>query len=597
MHTGFEKLETSMFDFCLNLKPFVKKGSDRNGKKLKNHEFVKSKKEPPNNVEKVEDVSFLGKSKNKKQKLTDFRLGLWNCNSINQKKLDFAISYLNKTKPAFLALTELTSDNSDIHHWLSKNPDYPILTWHDNRRVGLMIPAYLESKIEVIDGWSTTQKRKRKSQKICQITLYQVKMPSDEFVIAVGYLAPDASQNSKNVTFDKITEIAEKYKKVICVGDFNIDCAKKENVDFIQANIGGIYKQKVKKPTRVATRRINNENHTSKTVIDLVFVSESLSKMYKSYRIERETVSDHFLIESEYTVKLPSVYIEKEVYLDPTRRPRMKPEICKTVNGLLSEKIESDWSEIKNMPQNEIFEYLETNIVLFLDQHNKKNNAEKKIRKIYRRTLPDSILELRRQKYVSLNRLRMLRRKKASDSEIKTALEEFKKLRNKLSKQLSANLRDEKNKAVQTYLQDNSDNMWKVIKRMKIADHIDSSKKAIEITENIRDKNGKIIKKIKHEKKDMANHMAKFFKSRALLVPDEQMKEYSEFVPVVDKKDVLVEFDFNKKYDIKKLYTSRKKPGLACGPDSISLLHIHDLMPSIEKVLDLAINHKPPEKF
>ena len=51
-----------------------------------------------------------------------------------------------------------------------------------------------------------------------------------------------------------------------------------------------------------------------------------------------------------------------------------------------------------------------------------------------------------------------------------------------------------------------------------------------------------------------------------------------------------------RKYDVEKLFKTKKKPNLSCGPDTISLKHVEDIMPCIKPALQTAIN-KPLKSF
>ena len=87
--------------------------------------------------------------------------------------------------------------------------------------------------------------------------------------------------------------------------------------------------------------------------------------------------------------------------------------------------------------------------------------------------------------------------------------------------------------------------------------------------------------------------MADVLKERALLVPDEQVLNNLEHIPYPE--EILgdkIDLDDFQDYDIKELYKSNKKATLACGPDTISLQHIQDLMPSIEGILNIALNKR-----
>ena len=91
--------------------------------------------------------------------------------------------------------------------------------------------------------------------------------------------------------------------------------------------------------------------------------------------------------------------------------------------------------------------------------------------------------------------------------------------------------------------------------------------------------------------------MASYLDSRAKLVPSEEVENCSAYIPYPkNPPDCKVCFDENIEYDVEKLFKSKKKPNLSCGPDTISLKHVEDLMPSIKPALQIAVN-KPLNSF
>merc|ERR1712127_818005 len=91
--------------------------------------------------------------------------------------------------------------------------------------------------------------------------------------------------------------------------------------------------------------------------------------------------------------------------------------------------------------------------------------------------------------------------------------------------------------------------------------------------------------------------MARYLENRAKLVPSEDIEKCSEFIPYPKKSPTeKVHFNDDKKYDVKTLFNTKKKPNYSCGPDTISLKHVNDLMPVIKPVLQTAID-KPLKSF
>ena len=98
--------------------------------------------------------------------------------------------------------------------------------------------------------------------------------------------------------------------------------------------------------------------------------------------------------------------------------------------------------------------------------------------------------------------------------------------------------------------------------------------------------------------------MADYIYNRARLVPVDLSANFAEKIPIPSTRPAeIIDIDESTPVNIKKCYRvpdpdhkRATKPSLACGPDTISLRHITDLMPSIEPILQMAFN-KPFDKF
>ena len=121
------------------------------------------------------------------------RIATLNVNSINNIKFRYLTDYLIKANNCVVALTELVSENSELNHLLGRDNRFPILSDNRCKRVGLMVPKYLEHCFEIIDTFSVSQFRKRKSQSVCQTTTFRFSYSKIMEVITVVYLAPDAN--------------------------------------------------------------------------------------------------------------------------------------------------------------------------------------------------------------------------------------------------------------------------------------------------------------------------------------------------------------------------------------------------------------------
>ena len=95
---------------------------------------------------------------------------------------------------------------------------------------------------------------------------------------------------------------------------------------------------------------------------------------------------------------------------------------------------------------------------------------------------------------------------------------------------------------------------------------------------------------------NLAQFLAEFLFDRAHLVSDSTILEHRAKIPILTMRNEDPIGLVPKKYDVKKLFNVKNKTSLACGPDTISMRHIQDLFPSIEKFLQKAVD-LPIDKF
>ena len=519
-------------------------------------------------------------SKNRQNPLS---IGLWNINSIDQHKFDYCVNFLKQEKNSMLCLTELSSENRNTINVLAKHSDFPTLTHPDNKRVGIMLPNYLKDAVEIVDAWSWCQKRNRNSDKAVQLTIFKVNLSSIVMTIIVVYAAPDTNIEGKRALCRKLCDLGKSFPNAITVGDFNIDLKVKEKKRFLMTELGGLYSQVVNDFTRVKTRNIDGSSRTSKTCIDLVFLTKDIKqKLIDKPVIIKDAPSDHYLVNFSLDIKVASKYVVKEYFLDPTRRRPIPKSKLKEANDALSKLINSRAADFDSADRAESFKLLNELMVQILDVFAPMNEPKLLTKKIYRFVMPPELRKLKKPLNAAKNKWRMAVRQKKKASIVANCREKFRRLRNNYNRAV----KNCRNKQKASKLYDgimNNNNIWSIIKKfLPDPDYRPPSFKM-----EIKGKSGK----------ELADHMAKFFYDRAHLVSDEEADEFKTFIPMpsVDP-SIKIDFDDNLKYTVEELFQGKKKPSLAAGPDTISHRHIVDLMPSLKECLQDSVE-KPLTEF
>ena len=506
-----------------------------------------------------------------------------NVNSIDQKKYSYLVEFLKKKTNSIVAITELVNTQSELNNLLSQNSKFPILNHDSAKRVGLMIPKYLESCFVIVDTFNVKQARKRKSQNVCETTTFKFTYGKIIEVITVVYCAPDATTNSRSILRTKLLEYSRKFTNYLAIGDFNSDFKIKKNRDEYKADLGGVLTQIVKDPTRHAEKLIGQSKRASDTLIDLAFASDSMkARLVDIPKIHSDSPSDHHMVECIFDINVPKKCVTYEYYLDPTRRPPMKGAVLETVKREIGSIFESDMIEMASMEQHEIIAHVQTTVKRVLDIHNPLNTSELYKKKIYAFPMSRSLLNLKKYRNTLYNEYRYSKRRSFPNQKIRERYEKYKKVRN----EFTSKKREEQTAYKVSIINDglgNSKHIWDFIKKFQPDKHIDTSKSVVSIDG--------------FEGTALANKMARYLENRAKLVPSEDIAKCSEFIPYPKKSPTeKVHFNDDTKYDVKTLFNTKKKPNYSCGPDTISLKHVNDLMPVIKPVLQTAID-KPLTSF
>ena len=523
-----------------------------------------------------EDVSV-------KNKQIPLSVGLWNINSINQQKFEYCIDFLNQEKNSILCLTELSSENRDTVNILAKNDDFPILNDPKNKRVGMMIPCFLKESVEVFDTWSWCQTRNRKSNKAVQMTLFRVNLNTIVITIVVVYAAPDTNIDGKRALCRKLCELGKNIPNMVVVGDFNIDMKDREKKRFLKTELSGMYTQIVNDFTRVKSRNFDGEIRISKTCIDLVLLSMNMKKkLIDTALIIKDAPSDHFLVKFSLDIKVPSKFVEKKYFLDPTRRKPIPKSKLDMANSELSELIKSHEALFERSNRVESINLLRKLMVQVLDTYAPMNKAGVHTKRIYRFTMPKDLRKLKKSLQEAKNKWRVAIRQKKKSSVTNRCRESYRRQRNKYNKAV----KNCKNKQKASKLYDGimtHNNIWSIVKKFLP----DPDYRPPSVKMEIRGKSGK----------ELADHMAKFFYDRARLVSDEDAIKCEAHIPLPTvEPSTEIDIDDDVSYTVEELFKGKKKPSLAAGPDTISHRHIVDLMPSISDCLQASVD-KPLNNF
>ena len=217
-------------------------------------------------------------------------------------------------------------------------------------RVGLMIPKFLEKKIEIIDIFCIDQKRNRKSQHVCEIATFRIILQNCTIHVSVVYIAPDANAASHVSLMDQILDYSRRFKNYIALGDFNRDLSNPANQRFYDTHTGGILTQMVKSPTRVKTiSQSDGTQRTSSTIIDLVFAERNIKEKIFKLNINENTPSDHRMVEIDISMKIPMKYCINKYFMDPARRPPIPKNRVQRVNKILEKDLQKSDGYLNDM--------------------------------------------------------------------------------------------------------------------------------------------------------------------------------------------------------------------------------------------------------
>ena len=503
---------------------------------------------------------------------------------------------MQKAKNCMVALTELVNDQAELNNLLARDTRFPVLNDNRCKRVGLMVPKYLEHCFQIVDAHSIKQFRKRKSQAVAQITTFKFSYNTIVEYISVVYMAPDASANSKKAVTDKILEYSHRFTNYVALGDFNTNFRTKQVRAFYKAELGGKLTQKVGGITRQKEVKLGSGLQCSNTTIDLCFVSDEMNNRFAGpTTIYKDSPSDHFLVECAFDIKVPKKCAVFEYFLDPTRRPPIPKHILPSVQEQIRKIFNKHEVKIDSMEQHEIFEFVQKTVKTVLDKHNPLNKNTLHKKRIYAFTMSKTTRCLQKVRNIFYNYFRKAKREGLQEATINARYEAYRVYRNLFT----SYMRSEKMEFQKSFLERGlaeGNHIWDKIKRFQPNKHVDTTRSSIMI-------DGK-------QGTELANYMAEYIRQRAQLVPPGEVIKHSEYIPLpraiqdviprntetCSSVESIIDIDDNMEYDVEDLFKSKKRANLSCGPDTISHRHIVDLMPVLKPVLQKAID-KPLTKF
>ena len=546
-------------------------------------EISSSKCEKSNNSKLPLKKASNSKNSSKYNESKFIRLQLINVNSIdvNGKKWKYLSESMSQDENiTFIGITELTKNlvNSEIIFLLSKDKNTPVISHKDCRRVGLMVPFFLKQFVKIVDVFFLEQKRSQKDQKIAQMITYNIQYKLISIHISVIYIVPGINEINRDKLFDQIILLSLKYPKYMVMGDFNIDQSKPENKTLMDEKFNGYLTQIVDKFTRCSTKKSGESTIQTKTIIDLILVSDKLlEKKIGKFKIHQNFPSDHYLLETKFKFKIPNKFVRLKYFKDPTRRPLISDKIKPKILSKLSEKLSQ--FNFNTLSQKEGFRIINDNILSILDEFCPLNSNKPSYKNIWNTNMPKFVRDMKKEKFKDRNSLVIAKRKEQVTKTLK-ARSSFKSSRRKFKTLFRPYKRRKKKNKITTKIYKKT-NIW-------------AQNKALQEDKNVKPNDPVVINDLTGTK--LADHMSNYLLERANLVSDDEITQNYKYLPLpAQSKEKISECIPITKLDIKLLLKPKKEPAsLACGPDTISHRHLLDLLPSIEEPLNEVLN-KPLE--
>ena len=264
-----------------------------------------------------------------------------NVRSINDEKVRF----LKNTLHLFdlLCLSELNKCY-DFNKTEINDNEFQYHTDKDINRIGVMATNTLNlstfSKGLILD-----QDRERKDKVAIQTFIYKIRIKSRDIFIENVYITPDTKNENLQKLISHLQSQSKKFKFYMVGGDFNLNWRDKKIKDLFRSlHLHQVVKQytrvqNYKKKIRDVDGKVIKElERTSKTIIDLVFVTDCLKPFVKSVEVEQLLDSfDHKAVTIELDFPASQYYRYVEIPLDPLKRPNPDEEQVKSIKQQLKD--------------------------------------------------------------------------------------------------------------------------------------------------------------------------------------------------------------------------------------------------------------------
>ena len=260
------------------------------------------------------------------------KIAFQNVNSMNPQKLAHLVGQLNKFDIIFLS--EVNSPNS-IHNFCFAN-DNKFYSHFDPsvRRIGVITNLLVEIKTVGI-GLKLEQLRTQRDKTAVQSFVYEVKIGCYTVFIENVYAVPDLSPHNTRKLVSHVDDQAKKYPYYMVGGDMNLNWKDDKNREyFLECSS---LTQRVNNLTRICKYRKNNQDRTSKTIIDLIFCNNKLNQLCHTVKVKViSKLFDHKSVYAGIVGKSYNYYKDVTYFKNPYNRP--VPDATQT--ALINEEID-----------------------------------------------------------------------------------------------------------------------------------------------------------------------------------------------------------------------------------------------------------------
>ena len=188
--------------------------------------------------------------------------------------------------------------------------------------------------------------------------IVEIVCPKKNVILCSLYRPPSGSLLEFNRQYKQLlAKIKSERKEIVMSGDFNIDLLKldknKASQEFLDSSLECKLLPTVTKPTRVT--------HSTATLIDNVFLSENLTRSYKTILLT-DDISDHVSV----VTSLQNRRVGKKTKRLKIETRDVNPSIVQLINKDL---METDWDFLHPLDTNTAFNMFHNNLQRCIDKH------------------------------------------------------------------------------------------------------------------------------------------------------------------------------------------------------------------------------------